>query len=235
METIQMNIIARMQSDFPEKFGIPRQSGIVDAIKGKIVFEPKYRNPDSLRGLEGYSHIWLLWQFKAAAKKSWSPTVRPPKLGGNKRMGVFATRSPFRPNSIGLSVVKLEKIELNTPCGPVLHVAGADLMNNSPIIDIKPYLPYADCCTDATGGFSDEVKDNRLKVEFPKELLAKMAKDKGEALMDILALDPRPGYHHEPRRVYKMTFAGNNIHFTVNENLLTVVDVVIADDEYSKE
>lgn len=219
--------IARIRTDFPSKFGIPRQSGLVDALKGRVVFEPKYRDPSALRGLEGYSHVWLLWEFSESVMEEWSPTVKPPRLGGNRRMGVFATRSPFRPNPIGLSCVRLEGIDLNTPDGPVLYVAGADLMDGTPIFDIKPYLPHADCHPEATGGFSDAVKDYALRVDFPPHLLALLPPDRHEAILQVLAQDPRPGYKHkDDGRRYGVSFAGFDVRFTVAGDVLTVVEVV---------
>lgn len=222
-----MKIIAKIETDFPEKFGIPRQSGLVEELKGTIVFEPEYRKAEALKGLEGYNYLWLLWQFEGVERDSWSVTVRPPRLGGNKHMGVFATRSPFRPNPIGLSSVKLERIELETERGPVLHVSGIDLRHNTPIYDIKPYLPYVDCHTDATGGFAHEVKDYELQVEFPTELLEKIPKDKQAAIVAVLKQDPRPSYHNDPTRKYGVNFAGFDVRFVVEEKKLTVVEVVL--------
>ena len=221
-----MKIIARIETDFPEKFGIPRQSGLVEELKGTIVFEPEYRKPEALKGLEGYNYIWLLWQFEGVERDNWSVTVRPPRLGGNKHMGVFATRSPFRPNPIGLSSVKLESIELETARGPVLHVSGIDLRHNTPIYDIKPYLPYVDCHTDATGGFAHEVKDYELQVEFTQELLEKIPQEKQAAIIAVLKQDPRPSYHNDPTRKYGVSFAGFDVRFVVEENVLSVVEVV---------
>lgn len=220
-----MKIIARIETDFSEKFGIPRQSGLVEELKGIIVFEPKYRKAEALKGLEGYNYIWLLWQFEGVERDRWSVTVRPPRLGGNKHMGVFATRSPFRPNPIGLSSVKLERIELETDRGPVLHVSGIDLRNNTPIYDIKPYLPYVDCHTDATGGFAHEVKDYALQVEFPVELLEKIPKEKQDAIVAVLKQDPRPSYHNDPNRKYGVNFAGFDVRFVVEDQVLRVVEV----------
>ena len=221
-----MEIIARIHTDFPEKFGIPRQSGLVDGLKGRIVFEEKYRSPEALRGLEGFSHLWLIWQFSRSIREGWSPTVKPPRLGGNRRMGVFATRSPFRPNPIGLSCVRLERVETATPEGPVLWVAGVDLLDSTPLYDIKPYLPYADCHPEATGGFAEEVGAHCLKVEFSEELLAFIPPEKRGALCELLAQDPRPGYQHdEPERVYGVAFAGWNVRFTVSGDALTVREV----------
>ncbi|MBQ2370041.1 MAG: tRNA (N6-threonylcarbamoyladenosine(37)-N6)-methyltransferase TrmO [Peptococcaceae bacterium] len=220
-----VKIIARIYNDFPEKFGVPRQSGLVPELRAKIVFEPEYRNPDALKGLEGYSHIWLIWQFSEAVRDTWSPTVRPPRLGGEKRQGVFATRSPFRPNPIGLSSVKLEEIKFDSKEGPVLYVTGADLMNGTPIYDIKPYLPFTDCHTDAVGGFADAFVDYSLDVVIPDDLLALIPAEKHKALIGVLAQDPRPSYHDDPTRVYGITFGMQNIKFRVNDMILTVVDV----------
>jgi len=222
-----MKIIARIHSDFPEKFGIPRQSGLVPDTRARIVFEPEYRNPDALRGIEGYSHLWLIWSFSKAERDTWSPTVRPPRLGGNTRVGVFATRSPFRPNAIGLSSVTLEKIELSTPDGPVLTVGGADLMDGTPIYDIKPYLPHVDSHPDARGGFAAEKAGYRLSVVFPPELLLRIEEDKREALRGVLENDPRPSYQSDPDRVYGVAFAGKNVKFTVDDGVLTVRDIEI--------
>lgn len=224
MEQLTMHIIANIHSDFPTKFGIPRQSGLVEELTAKIVFTPDYRVPEAVRGLEDFSHIWLIWQFSKAVREHWSPTVRPPRLGGNTRMGVFATRSPFRPNAIGLSCVRLLKVEPNTPEGPVLTVAGADLMDGTPILDIKPYIPYADCQPEATGGFTDTAGDYLLKVEFPPELLERVPEDRREALIGVLSHDPRPSYQRNAERVYGMEFAGVNVRFKVAEDVLTVVD-----------
>ena len=220
-----MKIIAHIETDFPTKFGIPRQSGLVQDLTARIVFEPEYRVPEAFRGLEGYSHLWLIWCFSEAVRQNWSPTVRPPRLGGNVRMGVFATRSPFRPNPIGLSSVRLTKIELDTPDGPVLYVSGADLMNGSPIYDIKPYLPFTDSHPDAVGGFAQQVEKDNLEVNIPKEVLAQIPADKQEALRQVLAEDPRPHYQQDADRVYAMEFAGMEVKFQVDGNLLTVVSV----------
>ena len=225
MEQLTMHIIANIHSDFPTKFGIPRQSGLVEELTAKIVFTPDYRVPEAVRGLEDFSHIWLIWQFSKAVRENWSPTVRPPRLGGNTRMGVFATRSPFRPNAIGLSCVRLLKVEPNTPEGPVLTVAGADLMDGTPILDIKPYIPYADCQPEATGGFTDTAGDFLLKVEFPPELLERVPEDRREALIGVLSHDPRPSYQRNAERVYGMEFAGVNVRFRVEGDILLVVEV----------
>ena len=221
----QMKIIARIRSDFTTKFGIPRQSGLVDSLKSVIVFEPEYRVAEAFRGLEGYSHIWLIWKFSEAVREEWSPTVRPPRLGGNTRMGVFATRSPFRPNPVGLSSVKLEGIELDSPDGPVLHVSGADLMDGTPIYDIKPYLPYVDCHAEATGGFALQQKEGVIEVNCPEDFLAKVPAEKQQPLMDLLAQDPRPAYQSDPDRVYGMEYAGFEVKFRADENMLTVVGI----------
>ena len=222
-ETIQ--VIARMHSDFATKFGIPRQSGLVEELKSTIVFEPEFRNPDALRGIEGFSHLWIIWQFSGAVRQSWSPTVRPPRLGGNTRMGVFATRSPFRPNHLGLSSVKLLGVEQTAQYGTVLHVGGADLMDGTPIFDIKPYISYGDCHPDAIGGFTDQAGEFLLEVDLPKNLLLKLPEEKWEAAMGVLRHDPRPSYQRSPERVYGLTFAGFDIRFTVKDTLLTVVEV----------
>lgn len=220
-----MEIIARVRTDFPTKFGVPRQSGLVAGLKGRVVFEPPYRNPDALRGLEGFSHIWLIWQFSQAVRARWSATVRPPRLGGNARMGVFATRSPFRPNPIGLSAVALEGIAHDEALGPVLLVAGVDMVDGTPIYDIKPYLPFADCRPEASGGFAEEVKDARLAVVFPPELRKLIPEAAREALLEVLAQDPRPSYQEDPTRRYGLPFAGLDVRFTVREGVLTVCEV----------
>ena len=225
MEQIPMKVIANIHSDFPTKFGIPRQSGLVEELTARIVFTPEYRVPEAVRGLEEFSHIWLVWQFSGAVREDWSPTVRPPRLGGNTRIGVFSTRSPFRPNAIGLSCVRLLKVEPNTPEGPVLTVAGADLMDGTPILDIKPYIPYADCKPEATGGFTDRAGDFLLHVEFPPALLERVPENRREALIGVLSHDPRPSYQRNPERVYGMEFAGVNVRFRVAEDILTVLDV----------
>lgn len=222
---ILMRAIAHIQSDFPEKFGIPRQSGIIDELQATVVFEPEYRNFDAFRGLEGFSHLWILWQFSECADKPWSPTVRPPRLGGNKRMGVFATRSPFRPNNIGLSCVRLLKIDFTAPNAPILYVAGADLMDGTPILDIKPYLPYTDSVPTATGGFALQSKADILKVDFPKNLLAKVPEEKRAALLRVLAQDPRPAYQSDSTRVYGFSFAGLTVKFTVENDTLRVCGI----------
>ena len=221
-----MKIIARIHSDFKEKFGIPRQSGLVPQTRARIVFEEAYRNPDALRGIEGYSHLWLIWAFSKAERDTWSPTVRPPRLGGNTRVGVFATRSPFRPNAIGLSSVTLEEIHLHTKEGPVLIVGGADLLDGTPIYDIKPYLPYVDSHPDARGGFAEEKAGYALCVDFPPELEARVSREKREALRGLLAGDPRPSYQNDPERMYGVRYAEYNVKFTVEGSLLTVRDVI---------
>lgn len=222
MQEIAIQVTARMKSDFPTKFGIPRQSGLVRELRSTIVFEPEFRNADALRGLEDFSHLWLIWQFSEAVRSGWSPTVRPPRLGGNTRMGVFATRSPFRPNNLGLSSVRLLGIEETKEYGTVIHVAGADLMDGTPIFDIKPYIPYADCHPEATGGFTDTAKDFLLEVDFPSHLLKLLPPDKLEAAIGVLSHDPRPSYQKDSGRVYGLTFADHNIRFTVKDKTLTV-------------
>ena len=225
-ENIPLRIIAHIHSDFPTKFGIPRQSGLIHELKAAVVFEPEYRNPDALRGLEGYTHIWLIWQFSETARQGWSPTVRPPRLGGNTRMGVFASRSPFRPNPVVLSSVRLERIELQSPFGPILHVAGADLMDNTPIYDIKPYLPYVDSHPDAAGGFALQSHEGFLQVNVPSGLLERIPPDRRDALLAVLAQDPRPAYQNTPDRVYGMEYAGFEIRFTVSGHTLTVCEII---------
>ncbi len=228
-DIIPMKIIARIRSEFPAKFGIPRQSGLVETLRATVVFEPEYRCPDALRGLEGYSHIWLLWQFSEAVRDGWSPTVRPPRLGGNTRMGVFATRSPFRPNPIGLSSVRLEGIGEEPGTGPVLYVCGADLMDNTPILDIKPYLPYTDSHPKASGGFSLGPGEGTLDVDIAPPLLEKIPSSQRQTLLDVLAQDPRPAYQQEPDRIYGMTFAGIEVRFSVEGNRLTVREIIPPD------
>lgn len=222
---LQMNVIARMKSDFPTKFGIPRQSGLVQELRSTIVFEPEYRNPDSLRGLEDFSHLWIIWQFSEAVRSDWSPTVRPPRLGGNTRMGVFATRSPFRPNEIGLSCVKLIEVEHTKDIGTIIHVAGADLMDGTPILDIKPYIPYSDCHTDAIGGFTENADDFLLDVHISQSLLDIIPEEKRNALIGILSHDPRPSYQKDSDRIYGLDFSGFNIRFQVSNKSLTVIEV----------
>ena len=230
METHAVKVIARIQSDFPEKFGIPRQSGLVPALRAKIVFEPAFRNDDALRGIEGFSHLWLIWQFSAAVRDTWSPTVRPPRLGGNERVGVFATRSPFRPNAIGLSCVRLECAEREEGLGTVLIVSGADLMDGTPIYDIKPYLPYADAHPEALGGFAPSPKET-VMVDCPPELLAGLPEGQREALLGVLAQDPRPQYQHDPERVYGMSFGGRDVKFRVRGDTLEVLSLAESKQE----
>ena len=217
--------IARMRSDFSTKFGIPRQSGLVEQLRSTIVFEPEFRNPDALRGIEEFSHLWIIWQFSEAVRQGWSPTVRPPRLGGNTRMGVFATRSPFRPNNLGLSSVRLLEVEQTEAFGTVLHVGGADLMDGTPIFAIKPYISYSDCHPDAAGGFTDRTGEFLLDVDFPRQLLEKLPPDKREAALAVLSHDPRPSYQRSETRVYGLIFAGFDIRFTVREEQLTVREV----------
>ncbi len=220
----ELRVIARIETDFPSKFGIPRQAGIVEALEGRIVFEPEYRNPDALRGIESFSHLWLIWQFSEAVREDWSPTVRPPRLGGNTRLGVFATRSPFRPNPLGLSCVRLLGVEQDPARGPVLRVAGADLMDGTPIYDIKPYLPYADCRPDALGGFAPDAGE-KLSVSFAPGEEEKIPAEKLAALRGVLENDPRPRYQDDPARVYGLAFAGLNVRFRVEDGKLTVLSV----------
>lgn len=222
---LTMEIIARIHTDLPEKFGVPRQSGLVPGLRGTVVFEPAFRDPDALRGIEGFSHLWLLFQFDRAVRKGWSPTVRPPRLGGNQRMGVFATRSPFRPNAMGLSSVRLEGVRQDPSLGPVLDVSGADLVDGTPILDIKPYLPYADCHPDATGGFTDTLEMKPLTVQASPALLKSFTPAQQEGLLGVLACDPRPRYQEDPERVYGLSFAGRNVKFTVKDGVLTVLAV----------
>lgn len=220
----QLKIIAHIRTDFPQKFGIPRQSGLVKELTGQIVFEPEYRNADSLRGITEYDYLWLLWKFEGVTRETWSPTVRPPRLGGETHVGVFATRSPFRPNPIGLSSVKLEEV-LQTGEGPVLVVSGIDLRDNTPIYDIKPYLPYVDCHAHARGGFAEEKKDYGLAVVFAEEWLMMLPENKQKALIELLKQDPRPAYHEDENRIYGVAFAGYNVRFQVKGDILTVVEV----------
>ena len=222
--------IAHIETDFSEKFGIPRQSGLVEELRARIVFEPEFRSPDAVRGLDGYDYIWLVWQFSTVVQAgqdgtNWRPTVRPPRLGGNTRIGVFATRSPFRPNALGLSSVKLLKVEPNTPQGPVLTVGGADLLDGTPIFDIKPYLPYVDAHPEARGGFTEQTAAYALEVQCPQPLLDKLPKNKRAALLGVLKNDPRPAYQHDPDRVYAMDFGGYRVQFQVGESMLTVIDI----------
>lgn len=220
----EMKIIARIRTDFPQKFGVPRQSGLVASLKGKIVFEPEYRNADALRGIEEYDYLWVLWKFEGTEREKWSPTVRPPRLGGGEHRGVFATRSPFRPNPIGLSSVRLEGVEL-TEEGPVLHVSGIDMKDNTPIYDIKPYLAYTDAHPQAREGFAGERKEYALSVEFPEDLLERIEPEKREGAVMLLRQDPRPAYQEDPERVYGVSFAGKDIKFTVKEGVLYVEDI----------
>jgi len=221
-----MKAIAHIHTDFPTKFGIPRQSGIIASLQGKIVFEPEYRVAEAVRGLEDFSHIWLLWEFSEAVRDKWSPTVRPPRLGGNVRKGVFATRSPFRPNPIGLSSVKLEHIDIDPDLGPVLYVSGADLMDGTPIYDIKPYIAYTDSHPDAVSGFASTPAEFLLQVDFPEDLLIKVQPELRKGLIEVLAHDPRPQYHDDPERIYGMAFGGMEVKFKVEESQLTVVEVL---------
>ena len=218
-------VIARVRNAFPTKFGLPRQSGLIDTLRSVVVFEPPYRNPDALRGLSGYSHIWLIWGFSEFAREGWSPTVRPPRLGGNKRMGVFATRSPNRPNPIGLSCVKLEAVE-SGPLGDMLVISGADMMDGTPVFDIKPYLPYADCRPEATGGFTDDAAFVPRHVVFPEPWLAMVPEAQRDTLLSVLASDPRPAYQNDPSRVYGFGYAGMDVRFTVVAGVLTVCEIV---------
>ena len=224
-QAYSMRVIARIHSDFSSKFGVPRQSGLVDALESTIVFEPEFRNADALRGLEGFSHLWLVWVFDQAIRDSWSPTVRPPRLGGNQRMGVFATRSPFRPNPIALSSVKLAGIQHTTEYGTILKIRGADLMDGTPILDIKPYIPYADSHPDAIGGFASAPAGETLEVVIPPELLDLVPKNRRDALRGVLAQDPRPHYQDDPERIYGFGFAGLEVRFSVNGTRLTVSDI----------
>lgn len=226
MQDVNIQVIARMKSDFPSKFGIPRQSGLVPQLRSTIIFEPEFRNADALRGLEDFSHLWIIWQFSEAVRKAWSPTIRPPRLGGNTRMGVFATRSPFRPNNLGLSAVKIIGLEQTAQYGTVIHVAGADLMDGTPIFDIKPYIPYSDCHADASGGFTDTAKDFLLEVHVNNDaMIQKLPESKQEALLGVLSHDPRPSYQNDPDRIYGISFSGYNIRFYVQDNVLTIIDI----------
>ena len=225
MEEWTLRPIARIQSDFSEKFGIPRQSGLVEALRARVVFAPEYRVREAFRGLEGFTHIWLVWGFSQNVEAGWSPTVRPPRLGGNVRMGVFATRSPFRPNPIGLSCVELLEVDYDAPDGPALVVGGADLLDGTPIFDVKPYVPHADCRPQARGGFADAHREDRLAVDFPPQLEALVPPDKREALRGVLAGDPRPSYQRDPRRLYGLGFAGLQVRFTVEDGVLHVRQV----------
>lgn len=225
MEQITITPIARIKNDFDTKFGVPRQSGLVKSLRSTIIFEPEFRNDDALRGITDFSHLWLIWQFSENMRREWSPTVRPPRLGGNTRLGVFATRSSFRPNSLALSSVELIGIEKTEKFGTVIHVAGADLMDGTPIFDIKPYLPYSDCHPEATSGFVSGADDFLLTVDFPAALLDKVPADKRQPLIEVLSHDPRPSYQQDADRVYGLSFGGLNIRFQVNEKVLQVIDV----------
>lgn len=224
-KSLPMKPIAHIRTDFQSKFGVPRQAGLIDSLEGCIVFEPEYRVADALRGLEDFSHLWLIWDFSEAHRDGWSPTVRPPRLGGNQRMGVFATRSPFRPNPIGLSSVEISRIDLHTPDGPVIYIKGADLMDGTPIYDIKPYLAFTDSHPDARGGFTDQTRQQEpLTVVIPDEVAARFSPQKLEALREVLAHDPRPHYHDDPERVYGFDFAGCEVHFRVVGNTLILLE-----------
>lgn len=225
MEDLTFHVIAHMRSDFASKFGIPRQSGLVPELESTIVFEPAYRDANAVRGIEEFSHIWLIWQFSEASRDTWSPTVKPPRLGGNVRMGVFATRSPFRPNAIGLSCVELRSVEYHPELGPILHVGGADLMNGTPILDIKPYVAYADCVPDAALGFTTRNGEYTLNVNIPDHLLCLIPEEKRAGLTGVLEQDPRPQYQHDPNRVYGVTFGKQNIRFRVQDRNLTVLEI----------
>ena len=226
MDEFNFKTIAKIKSDFPEKFGIPRQSGILKELKSIIVFEKEFRNVDALRGLEGFSHLWLLWIFSENIRDNWKPTVRPPRLGGNSRLGVFATRSSFRPNPLAMSCVKIEEIRDDKEYGPVIVISGADLMDGTPIVDIKPYLPYTDCVADAQGGFAANAPESGIKVEMPDALLQKIAADKRRSLVELLRQDPRPHYQDDPSRTYGLKFAGHEIKFRVEGELLIVIDII---------
>jgi len=225
IKTYPVKIIGHIHTDFSSKFGVPRQSGLVDALEARIEFAKEFAQPEAFRGLEGFSHLWIIWQFSEAVRNNWSATVRPPRLGGNKKVGVFATRSPFRPNAIGLSSVKIKKIELDTPKGPVIYVSGADLMDGTPILDIKPYLAYADSHPEAVDGFAGQVVYRKVNVVFPKELLEQIPEEKREALMGVLQENPAPHYQNDPERLYGFEFAGKEIKFRIRDNVLTVVRV----------
>ena len=222
-----MKVIARIKTDFPDKFGVPRQSGMADGLIGRIIFEEEYRNPDALRGLEDFTHLWLIWGFSLIEEtEGWRPTVRPPRLGGNKRVGVFATRSPYRPNPIGLSSVRLEKIDYDSGDSPVIFVSGIDMADDTPIYDIKPYLPYVDCHTDASDGFAKDTIDYAIEVQLDEELKKSVPHDKLEALIKALSYDPRPSYQNDAERIYGMRFADLEIKFKVEDNILTVCDII---------
>ena len=225
---MEIRPVAYIRTEFPEKFGIPRQSGLAERLSGKIIFEKEFRNPDAFRGLSDFSHLWLIWEFSANRHNEWQPTVRPPRLGGNAHMGVFATRSPYRPNPLGLSCVELESIDFDDPEGPVLYVRGADLMDGTPIYDIKPYIRYADSHPDAVCGYVDELSESKLRVKMSPELVAKVDDDDVlAAMVEMLSLDPRPSYHNDPHREYGLSFAGYNVRFIVCDGVLEVVDIKI--------
>lgn len=225
MDAVSLQVIAKMKSDFPTKFGIPRQSGLVDELRSTIIFEPEFRNADALRGLEDFSHLWIIWQFSEAVRTGWSPTVRPPRLGGNTRMGVFATRSPFRPNNLGLSSVRILGLEQTEAYGTVIHVGGADLMDGTPIFDIKPYIPYSDCHEDAVGGFTKTADDYVLQVNISRELLGKIPAHKQDALIGVLSHDPRPSYQKDSDRIYGLIFSGLDVKFQIKDKILTVLEI----------
>jgi len=229
-----MKIVARVHTDFPTKFGIPRQSGLVEELRGEIVFEPEFRRPEALLGIEEFSHLWLLWEFSKAKKENWSATVYPPRLGGKEKRGVFATRSPFRPNPIGLSCVRLKEVLWEDARGPVLVVTGVDLLDGTPVYDIKPYLPYTDAHPEAEGGFGEQHKGDRIEVIFPGEFLEKIPPEKRETVCRVLAQDPRAAYQKQPDSVYGMQFAGFDIRFTVQEGVLQVCDVISANGDWQK-
>ena len=223
---MEIRPVAYIRTEFPEKFGIPRQSGLAERLSGKIIFEKEFRIPEAFRGLSDFSHLWLIWEFSANRHNEWQPTVRPPRLGGNAHMGVFATRSPYRPNPLGLSCVELESIDFDDPEGPVLYVRGADLMDGTPIYDIKPYIRYADSHPDAVCGYVDELSESKLRVKMSPELVAKVDDDDVlAAMVEMLSLDPRPSYHNDPHREYGLTFAGYNVRFVVSEGVMEVVDI----------
>ena len=224
-----MKVIAHIHTDFPTKFGIPRQSGIIDSLQGRIVFEPEYHNPEAVRGLEDFSYIWLLWEFSKAVRDTWSPTVRPPRLGGNMRKGVFATRSPFRPNPIGLSSVRLERVDIDPKLGPVLYVSGVDLMDGTPIYDIKPYIAYTDSHPEAVSGFASLPAEYLLEVDFSETLLRQVPEHQRESLIDVLAHDPRPQYQNDPERIYGMAFGDLEVKFKVEGCLLTVLQIAMSE------
>ncbi|MBQ5567256.1 MAG: tRNA (N6-threonylcarbamoyladenosine(37)-N6)-methyltransferase TrmO [Oscillospiraceae bacterium] len=230
MEQHTLRVIARVHSEFPGKFGIPRQSGLVPELRARVVFEPEFRNVDALRGIEGFSHLWLIWQFSEAVRDTWSPTVRPPRLGGNARMGVFATRSPFRPNPIGLSCVKLEGLGQEEGLGTVLYISGADLLDGTPIYDIKPYIPYADAHPDARGGFAAAPAET-IPVDCPEELLSLLPPQQAKALLGVLSQDPRPGYQDDPGRTYGMDFADWDVRFRVSDGVLTVLHITKKEED----